>query len=65
MYGALEAHCRRRDVEVFASRDRELVRCAVGVQTWRYLPQGPWRSGEVPQACRRGGVEVWRCAAGV
>ena len=29
--GTLEAHCRRRDVEVFASRDRELGRRAVGV----------------------------------
>ena len=26
--GTLEAHCRRRDVEVFASRDRELGRCS-------------------------------------
>jgi len=34
--GTLEAHCRRRDVEVFASRDRELGRCAVGVQPSRY-----------------------------
>jgi len=34
--GTLEAYCRRRDVEVFASRDRELGRCAVGVKTWRY-----------------------------
>ncbi len=34
--GTLEAHCRRRDVEVFPARDRELGRCVVGVQTWRF-----------------------------
>jgi len=35
-YVRLEAHCRRRDVGVFASLPQELGRCAVGVQTWRY-----------------------------
>ena len=64
--GTLKAHCRRRDVEVFASRDRELGRCAAGVQTWRYLPQEPWRSRGGVGTCRRHrGMELWRCAAGV
>jgi len=41
--GTLEAHCQRRDVGVFASSDRELGRCAVGVQTWRYGDSEVWR----------------------
>jgi len=48
-YVPLEAHCRHRDVEVFASRDRELGRCAVGV-----LPLFASRA-----------LEVWRCVASV
>ncbi len=74
-----EAHCRRRDVEVFVSRDRELGRCGVGVQTWRYGGSEFWRcaasvlplclksSGDALQVCICGGVgmEIWRRAAGV
>jgi len=30
-YGGLEVRCRRRDVEVFASRAPELWRCDAGV----------------------------------
>ena len=61
--GTLEAHCRRRDVEVFASRDRELGRRAAGVQTWRY------GGSEVGRRCRyvyevaSRALEVWRCTA--
>ena len=33
----LEARCRRADVEVFASRDLELGRHAVGLGTWRHV----------------------------
>ena len=40
--------------------DRELGRCAVGVQTWRRRGIEPWRSGDALQACRCGSVEVWR-----
>ena len=44
--GALEAHARRRDVEVFASRDRELGRCAGSV-----LPLCLKRSGALEAYC--------------
>jgi len=59
--GTLEAQCRRRDVEVFASRDRELGRSAEGVQTWWYLLQEPRRCGGGVGTCRRyRDMEPWR-----
>src|SRR6266480_386220 len=76
--GSLEAQCRRRDVEVFASRDREIGRCDVGLQTWRYGGSEVWRcaAGVLPlcllrrcdvgvQTWRYGGSEVWGRAVGV
>jgi len=55
--GALEARCRRGDVEVFASRDLELEGI---LRAWgRCLKRG------LEVRCRRIDVEVWRCAAGV
>ena len=49
---ALKAGCKRVDVEVFASRDRELRRHAAGLGrggTWRCRGMGLW----APEACRR------------
>ena len=46
--GALEARCRRRDVEVFASRALELRRYAVGVEMRRY--------GGMETGCKRADV---------
>jgi len=64
--GTLEAHCRRRDVEVFASRDRELGRRAAGVQTWMRRGMERWRSGGDVGTCRRHrGMVRWRSGGGV
>jgi len=71
VYGGLEMRRRRVDVEVFASRARELWRCAAGVAS---LSQEIWSSGGMLRAWGRGGVmqawgrclkERWRRAAGV
>src|SRR6266480_4883898 len=53
---ALKAGCKRVDVEVFASRDRELRRHAAGLRTWRCKV---WSSGAVEACCRRADVEVF------
>ena len=55
----------RRDVEVFASRDRKLRRYAAGPGTWGCRGMEIWRYAAGPEMWRCRGMEIWRCAAGV
>jgi len=54
------ACCRRANVEVFASSDRELGRHAAGLEAWKRLPQEVWRcAAGVQDALSGSDVEVF------